>query len=580
MSRRLYPPPDFQALFRSAPGLYLVLAPDLTIVEVNDAYARATMTERNEILGRNIFEVFPDNPDDPDATGVANLRASLGLVLKLRRPDAMAVQRYDIRRPAAEGGGFEQRYWSPLNTPVLDACGEVAWIIHRVEDVTELMRLRESASALDVLAREQQQTIERLRLANEELARQHALRQATERQLAQAHKMEAVGQLTSGLAHDFNNILMVIIGNLDLAVATKAAEGNSPVERYWTDALNAALRASDLVKRLLAFSRRQPVNARPLNLSEVIAGVMPLLVRTLGGHIRIETAEDPDAWLALADVDQLESALLNLAINARDAMPNGGTLRIERRNIAVDEAYALATGDLKVGDYIALSVTDSGVGMSAETLERAFDPFFTTKEGGRGSGLGLSMVFGTMKQLGGTVKIYSERGIGTVVKLFLPRLREAHAAAHPVEMMPPMPVAGGNERVLMVEDNAQIRTVGADVLRNLGYRVTTAESGDDALRFLESGQQFDLLFSDIVMPGRVDGIALARQWRRRYPSMRILFASGFANPATIQEAIEALGAELISKPYRKADLALRMRSILERPDLSDATAEDRLRSVP
>ena len=563
MSRRLYPSPDFQMLFRNAPGLYLVLAPDLTIVAVNDAYARATMTERNEILGRNIFEVFPDNPDDPAATGVANLRASLNRVLQLRQPDVMAVQRYDIRRPAEQGGGFEQRYWSPLNTPVLDASGEVAWIIHRVEDVTDLVRLRESASALDQLTREQQQTIAQLRAANQELARQHALRQAAEKQLLQARKMEAVGQLTSGLAHDFNNILMVIIGNLELAAAVGGADAAGPVAAYWTGALNAAMRASELVKRLLAFSRRQSLNPRPLDLSEVIDGVLPLLRRTLGSRIHIETLEDSQDWTAMADADQLESAILNLAINARDAMPAGGTLRIERRNVAVDEAYALATGDLDVGDYVQLSVSDTGVGMSAETVARAFDPFFTTKDAGAGSGLGLSMVFGTMKQLGGAVKIYSELGIGTTVMLFLPRVRGEIADVRSAAAAP-MPIAGGHERILMVEDNPEIRDVGADILHGLGYRVTVADSGDEALQRLEKGEQFDLLFSDIVMPGRLDGIALARAFRTRSPEAPILFTSGFANPVAVEAAIKELGAELITKPYRKADLALRLRGILDR----------------
>jgi signal transduction histidine kinase/ActR/RegA family two-component response regulator len=563
MPRRLYPSPDFQALFRSAPGLYLVLAPDLTIVAVNDAYARATMTERNAILGRNIFDVFPDNPDDPSATGVANLRASLDRVLRLRQPDVMAMQRYDIRRPASEGGGFEQRYWSPLNTPVLDAGGEVAWIIHRVEDVTDLVRLRESASALDQQAREQQQTIEQLRAANQELARQHDLRQAAEKQLVQARKMEAIGQLTSGLAHDFNNILMVIVGNLELALAAANADVDLPAGEYLTAAQRAAARAAELVKRLLAFSRRQALNPKPLDVSGVVADVLPLLRRSLGRHIRIEIAEDPDAWIAMADAGQLENVILNLAINARDAMPNGGTLRIERRNIAVDEAYSQATGDLQVGDYTLLCVSDTGTGMSADTLARAFDPFFTTKEAGAGSGLGLSMVFGTMKQLGGTVKIYSEPGVGTTVMLFLPRLWDQHSAARS-EAPSMLPISGGTERVLMVEDNAQIRAVGAQILNDLGYEVTVAESGDEALRHLENGARFDLLFSDIAMPGRLDGIALARALRTLSPGVRILFSSGFASAPAVGGAIKELDAELIRKPYRRADLALCLRSVLER----------------
>ena len=560
MPSRLYSSPDFQALFNGAPGLYLVLAPDLTIVAVNDAYARATKTERAKILGQGIFEVFPDNPDDPAATGVANLRRSLEQVLRLRRADAMAIQKYDIRRPAEEGGGFEERYWSPLNVPVLDVNGEVLWIIHRVEDVTELMTLRASSAALDRLASDQQATIDRLRHANEELARQQILRQTAEKQLMQAQKMEAVGQLASGLAHDFANMLAVVIGNLDLA----QEQAGEPASRtYCSNALAAALSATELVRRLLAMSHRQVLHACPTDLRNVVDNVLPLLTRTLGENIRIETISSDETWIAVADTDQMESALLNLAINARDAMPSGGTLTIEQSNVVVDGAYAQSLGDLGVGEYIVLAVSDTGVGMPPEVQARAFEAFFTTKRSG-GSGLGLAMVMGTMRQLGGTVKIYSEPGVGTTVSLYLPRARIDARAVGTTERVTAEPVRGGSERILMIEDNPQIRAVGADILAHFGYDVTVVESAEEGFTRLLRGEQFDLLFSDMMMQGKLDGLGLAREARRHGVTSGILLTSGLRSPLTDAAEMQALGAAFIAKPYRKADLARSVRTLLDR----------------
>lgn len=393
----------------------------------------------------------------------------------------------------------------------------------------------------------------RAEIAERNLAQQH---------LARAQKMEAVGQLTGGLAHDFNNILGAVIGNLDIAREQLAQD--SPAQPYCKGALDAALSAAELVKRLLAFSRRQPLRPTAIDLSEVIANVLPLLQRTLGEQIDIKTKSNPGTWLAMADSDQIESAILNLAINARDAMPSGGTLRIEQSDVAVDESYAQLIEDLKIGDYVMLAISDTGSGMSPEVVARAFDPFFTTKAPGAGSGLGLSMVFGTMKQLGGTARIYSEVGVGTTIQLFLPRApltqaQQKEAVQHPA----PMP--RGSERILMVEDNAQIRSVGAEILRSLGYRVAIAEDGDAAMLLVQDGLQFDLLFSDIVMSGALNGIALAHELRERNPELPILLTSGFTSPLTAHNDVALLGAELITKPYRKADLAVLLRALLDRP---------------
>ena len=391
-------------------------------------------------------------------------------------------------------------------------------------------------------------------------------RNQVQRQLIQAQKLETVGQLTGGLAHDFNNILGVIIGNLELA--EEHARPNSLTASYRKKALAAAMSAAELVKRLLAFSRRQPLRPEPTDISAVIATVVPILTRTLGEQVRIESKLQPDLWPATSNAAQLESAMLNLAINARDAMPEGGLLSIEAANTTVDRAISQELDGLKPGDYVVLAVSDTGTGISPEVLSRVIEPFFTTKAPGAGSGLGLSMVFGTMKQFGGTAKIYSEVGMGTTVRLYLPRSGQVVTSAQ--TQMSDAAAATGHERVLMVEDNDQIRAVGLEILQGLGYQVTTAISGDDAIEQLKNGDRFDLLFSDIVMPGHLNGIALAREMRIRDPSIGILLTSGFTNPLTLRKQIDELGASLIVKPYRKIDLANQVRSILDEPTRSAA----------
>jgi PAS domain S-box-containing protein len=386
-------------------------------------------------------------------------------------------------------------------------------------------------------------------------------RRRTEQQLLQAQKMETVGQLTGGLAHDFNNLLGALIGHLDLAEA--CAEPDSPIATHCHVALDAALKGAELVKRLLSFSRRQMLFPKPTNLHEVIASLLPLVERTLGEHIRITTQYAAGLWPALADTAQLESAILNLMVNARDAMPDGGTVSIETSNITIGTALATSSGELRSGDYAVISVGDTGRGMPPDVLGRVFEPFFTTKGFAAGSGLGLSMVFGTMQQLGGTVHIYSEVGVGTTVKLYLPRADSDATHQRTAQLQEPIPT--GRERILLVEDNPQIRTVGTEILRNLGYQVIAAETADAGLEHLQNGERFDLLFTDIVMPGQINGIVLARELRQRDPAARILFTSGFASPVMLRDEIQTLdGAELISKPYRKAELAHLVRGILNR----------------
>jgi signal transduction histidine kinase/CheY-like chemotaxis protein len=387
-------------------------------------------------------------------------------------------------------------------------------------------------------------------------------RRKIEQQLAQAQKMQTVGQLTGGLAHDFNNILGAVIGNLDLVAEHVASD--TEVAGYCSIALDAALSAAELVKRLLAFSRRQALRPRPTNLDDAIANVLPLVKRTLGEQIRIETELASHLWPAVADPVQLESAILNLTLNARDAMPGGGTLAIRAANARIDEGFAVAGGDLQPGEYVVIAVSDTGTGMCPEVLAHVFEPFFTTKPPGAGSGLGLSMVFGTMQQLGGTVRIDSEAGVGTTVRLYLPRALDQWDENGNREDDSERSSPTGREHILLVEDNDQIRTLGTNTLRGLGYLVTVATSGDDAMKYIECGARFDLVFTDIVMPGGIDGLALAARVRARDPSARILFTSGFSSPVTLREQIDEFDAELIAKPYRKTDLALLVRAVLNK----------------
>jgi PAS domain S-box-containing protein len=383
--------------------------------------------------------------------------------------------------------------------------------------------------------------------------------------LQQAQKMEAVGQLTSGVAHDFNNVLGAVIGNLDLL--TEDIADNPKAAHHAEQALAAALSGAELAKRMLAFSRRQPLHPKSLDLHETMASVTPLVRRTISEQITIVANIADGLWLALADPSQIENAVLNLALNARDAMSAGGTLTIDCQNVTIDEDYAPAYGaDFQPGDYVVISVTDTGHGMPPDVRARAFDPFFTTKQHGVGTGLGLSMVLGTMKQSGGTAQIYSEPGLGTTVRLLLPRSVESKKSDDGRAIGGDV-LSRGNERVLVVEDDERIREVSYTMLTGLGYQVETAESADEALARIIGGERFALVFSDVVMPGTHTGITLARELRTIDPHLKIVLTSGYASPSNFPDNFEPLGIELISKPFRKAELAALIRRVLDEEDL-------------
>ncbi|MCC6742202.1 MAG: response regulator [Planctomycetia bacterium] len=969
-------PPDFRALFEAAPGLFLALTPGLRIVAVSDAYLRATKTTREGMLGRGLFEVFPDNPDDPAATGVGNLRSSLERVLATGSPDTMAVQKYDIRKPESEGGGFEERWWSPMNCPVKGADGRVAYIIHRVEDVTEYVRMKQAGSASQKLAeelrtkaaameseiylraQEVQEANKRLLRANEtletrerelstlyerlqaldrmktqffanvshelrtplalilgpaeallaggaiaadrrqdvetivrnaqlllrhvndlldiarldagkmtispariELARlvrqvasnfdsfakgrgdaftvdapgpleaevdpdkvdrilmnllgnafkftppggrirvslrrapdataaslevadsgpgipedmraavferfvqvesgpsrtaggtglglaivkefvelhdgrisvgpapeggalfsvilplkapagsqvrptspdraaasspvesrpvpeptspvrppsdaplvlvvednpdmrrfirdvlshrfrteeardgreglarakelvpdlivsdvmmpgmsgvemarairkESALdavplvfltakaddalrvnllregaqdwlskpfsaeellarvenlvsrkqsRERLEAQFRHSQKMEAVGRLAGGIAHDFNNLLTAILGYVELA-GEKVGAGHDAAGDL-EEVRRAGERASGLTRQLLAFSRKQVLKLEPADVNAVVADLHRMLERLIGEDVRLETRPAAEPLPVRADRGQFEQVIVNLAVNARDAMPNGGKLKIETSRVELDETYAAAAGGIRPGAYAALAISDTGHGIPPDILPRIFEPFFTTKEPGRGTGLGLSTSYGIVKQLGGHLSVYSEQGNGTTFRVYLP----LHDGKQEIPAAPAgMPAAGGGETVLLVEDEAQVRAITSKLLSRLGYRVLEAPDGPAALALAaKTAEKIHLLLTDVVMP-RMNGPELAAKLTAQRPGLRVLFASGYTADAVHDQGVLREGVDLLEKPFTAASLATKLNQILGR----------------
>jgi PAS domain S-box-containing protein len=384
-------------------------------------------------------------------------------------------------------------------------------------------------------------------------------RRAMQEQLHQSQKMEAIGQLTGGVAHDFNNLLTVILGNLDTLSQQVPAE-HARWRRAIDQAMRASERAASLTQQLLAFARRQPLKPRPEDLNLLLSRWAELIRRTLPESISIRRIEDPEAGSAEVDRNQLESALLNLAVNARDAMPNGGTLTIETARTVVQQHDARVPFDLKPGEYIAICVTDTGLGMTQEVLERAFEPFFTTKPLGQGTGLGLSQVFGFVKQSGGNIKIYSRPGQGTTVKVYLPRMSAQAVAEEQIraELVEP---GKRSESILIVEDNDEVRAFAADALRDYGFNVLEAAEASEALRVLEGKTPVDLLFTDIGLPG-VNGRELVAMVQRKHPSIRILFTSGYAQMPSPASSRWISEIPLLTKPFTRSQLYERVMQVL------------------
>ncbi len=421
------------------------------------------------------------------------------------------------------------------------------------EEVAERTREAVERARVEVILRDLNANLE------ERIAARTAELQRAQEILRQAQKMEAVGQLTGGIAHDFNNMLSVIIGSLDL-LGRRVAEDDARSRRYVDNAMEGARRAATLTHRLLAFSRQQPLSPEPVDANKLVAGMSELLRHTLSGTIRLETVLGGGLWRCNVDPNQLENVIVNLAVNARDAMPNGGRLTIETQNAHLDDRYVARNVGLVPGQYVLVAVTDTGTGMSDEVIEKAFDPFFTTKEIGKGTGLGLSQVYGFVKQSGGHVKIYSEVGLGTTVKIYLPRHTgeedEATASAQPAG------ADGGLELILVVEDDESVRRVTLDAVQELGYRTLEADGATEALRLLDMHPEIALLFTDIVMP-EIDGRNLADEAMRRRPGLKVVFTTGYTRNAVVHNGVLDAGVRLLTKPFTLDELSAKLREALD-----------------
>jgi signal transduction histidine kinase len=428
--------------------------------------------------------------------------------------------------------------------------GGLLLLLPRIMVMSTRVQLQQAYAALEEEVR--------LRRSAEAMVQRFREIEATESQVRQAQKMEAIGQLTGGVAHDFNNILTVITGTIE--IIAEAVKDNPHLAQITNMMGAAAARGADLTKHLLAFSRRQPLQPRSVDVNAVVVDAARLLRPTLGEQIEIESMLAHDSAPALIDPSQLSTAILNLALNARDAMPNGGKLTLETRNVVLDENYAAMSSEVNPGNYVMIAVSDSGEGIPASLLEKVFEPFYTTKDVGKGSGLGLSMVYGFVKQSNGHIRIYSEEGHGTTVKLYLPQAVGV-ADALPAE-------AGisefvrGDESILIVEDDALVREYVVTQISRLGYDTLAANSAAEALAIINGPERIDLLFTDVIMPGGMNGRQLAVEAQTRRPRLKILYTSGYTENAIVHHGRLDAGVLLLPKPYLGSDLARMIRTAL------------------
>ena len=501
-----------RAIFDNVPDYLLVLNVEhddrFVIADINPAFEKALRITSERVRGRALGDLLPQELAD-------RLTRHYHRVMAAGRP---ITSREELAR-LPDG----PRVWEAIIAPIQNAEGVTDRLIGSIRDITDRVR--------------------------------------GEERLREAQRMEAIGQLTGGVAHDFNNLLQVIRGNLELL--QRSVAGDERAQLRLRNALYGAERAAQLTRQLLAFARRQPLAPKVVNLSRLVSDMADLLRRTLGEAIEVETVVAGGLWNTVADPAQVESAILNLALNARDAMPGGGRLTVEITNAALDESYARATRDVTPGQYVMLAVTDTGEGMAEEVRARVFEPFFTTKGDGKGTGLGLSMVYGFVKQSQGHIQIYSEVGQGTTVKIYLPRSRQAEQVVQP--MLEPTPVSDSSRTILVVEDEGAVREAALAMIEELGYRRLEAADAEQALALLADGNQVDLVFTDVVMPGALRTRDFAQRLRELRPGMPVLFTSGYTDNAIIHQGRLDEGVHLISKPYAKADLARRIAALLADP---------------
>jgi PAS domain S-box-containing protein len=544
---------DLEDLFQNAPCGYLSIRPDGRIELVNATFCKWVGYEQAELTGRRLHDLLNVASRIYYETHFVPLLRLQGYFNEV----ALDLATKNQGRIPVLVNAVERR----------DAQGQHLFTRITVFNATDRRRYESELLAARQAADHSRSELRDLAAALEQrVLEEVAQRGRAEESLRQSQKMEAIGQLTGGVAHDFNNLLTVILGGLD-TIQHQLSRSRSDVDiarvrRACEMGLHATRRAATLTARLLAFSRRQMLDPKPISLNSLVAGIADLLQRTLGETISFETVAGGGLWWTMADPAELENALVNLAVNARDAMPAGGRLTIETSNAYLDDDYVANLEEpVAAGQYVMVAVSDTGNGMDAVTLSRVFEPFFTTKEVGKGTGLGLSQVYGFIRQSGGHVRIYSEVGEGTSVKLYLPRTHEVQKQNE--NPQPVRSAVGGREVILVVEDHDELREFSVNALGELGYQVIAARSGRAALDLLQRHPDVSLLFTDVILPDGMDGQALSQEATRRRPELKVLFTSGYTRNAIIHNGRLESGVQLLTKPYTYAGLAAKVRALLD-----------------
>jgi signal transduction histidine kinase/ActR/RegA family two-component response regulator len=535
---------DLEDLFENAPCGYLSLGADARIQRCNRTFGRWLDIDPQSLIGKRFPDLLTIAGKIYFETHFAPLLQMQGFFDEVALDIATRAEPIPVLVNAVQRG------------PVGDARAFIRVTVFKATDRRRYERqLLEARRQADSAGAELARLIQELeqRVTDEVTSRMQA-----EEALRQAQKMEAIGQLTGGIAHDFNNMLAGVIGALNL-IQRRLRRGDLDVDKFIEGALDSAYRAAGLTQRLLQFSRQSPLEPVTLDVNKLTSGMSDLLSRTLGETIHVETVLAAGLWNAKADPSQLENVILNLAVNARDAMPDGGNLTIETSNAYVDDRYA-RDNQMTEGQYVLIAVTDTGQGMTADVLAKVFDPFFTTKPLGKGTGLGMSQVYGFAKQSGGHVKIYSEVGHGTTVKLYLPRqIGAATIVERPKAELAPR---GGTETILVVEDDERVRNFAVEALHELGYTVLEAMDGRSALELMQANSEIALLFTDVVMPG-MTGRELANKAVQLHRSLKLLFSTGYTRNAIVHNGVVDAGTNFLQKPYSLNDLARKIRRILD-----------------
>jgi PAS domain S-box-containing protein len=516
---------------------------------VTDSKEKTAALQESEQMARGIIESALDAFVQMDESGcVVDWNSQAEAIFGWSRDEAVGKVLADLIVPAAHRKAHKEGLARYLRT------GESSILGKRFEIAAERRDGRELKVELSVTA---------LRRGGKYVfnafIRDLTEQRAAEEQLRQSQKMESVGQLTGGIAHDFNNILTVITGTIDILAESVADKPQMAAIAKMID--DAADRGANLTRHLLAFARKQPLQPRNTDINALIVESAKLLRPTLGEHVEIESMLEDDAWTAMVDPNQLTTAVVNLAINARDAMPQGGRLTLETGNVYLDESYTHVHQDVAPGPYVMIAVSDTGTGIPAAIRDKVFEPFFTTKGTGKGTGLGLSMVYGFVKQSAGHIKIYSEEGHGTTIKIYLPRA--GHDATQTLEASASAAIEGGNETIMVVEDDDLVRNYVVAQIRSMGYTPLAAPNAAEALKLIDDGAPFDLLFTDVIMPGSMNGRELADEAVKRRPSLKVLFTSGYTENAIVHHGRLDPGVLLLAKPYRKSDLARMIRTALD-----------------